>query len=899
MLQKQLQNGHLHGYILITKIRQGIGSTYAVLRNLCAFIMLAGLIFTGIKILVSMNSPTHSSKWLVMLEDWFVGMVLLIFSHVLMVGIFYVSDTLTAIISENLIGMGGMNFSLIKQCILSFDSAEQIVYLIMLGYLIYLAIVFAVAYFKRLLWVCVLIVFAPIVSVMYSFGNRTKQIYNKWLREYILAVLVQPFHILTYFVLVSIPLNMVNSTGEFDIVGINIFEAVFALGAMSFIRPAEKYIRGLFEMNHGVANMASFDSGKQTLEALKDAGEAIAKKIAAVVTMVGVAVATGGAGLAAEGGMAAAVGATGTTAATGEAVGATTLTAGTGLAGETTASGIGLAEGMEVGNVTGSSGLIDMGNFEYMDTMSSSMDIGDFQYMDSISNIGTGNFGDMNAMNVGEMSMDDVGTMGKQIVDPMDVSGDINTIIDATEETDSMNNTNMGETNELSDDRIKLKDDSSEENNDNLDNTDDDSSDNSEKKKNDGDNNSLDKSNDRNNPINTDNVNITANNVNMEGDSIEIDNIKTKDNTETEDEKEEKGEEDKKDKEEKEEKNGEDKSSKEKDDIKLILDSNKWDSFKSQGGIEATREAANELYKGLHTIGNTFYLDGPPDDWKNRYNREENRIKDQKEKTKKNNEIKVQNHINNKENQNFIMEKEGIKEQLRKEHPNKSNEWIDTKAREKAKEKLKSMSQYVTYGISDIKQIYELHQDAERYGYTPEEAIRASAGYEKFNTNLENVSYLNNHYQTNAQTVEEIIPRKNAKDYYNNGYQNIKDMDWVDYLAGKLNPNQKHDRDSNKPKDDKYTKLAMQVDKVLSDKKGKIQYSGKDESMKTVIKEIENHYKKTSSTTSSRQNANNNNPINNNPSNNRTTTNNTNYRRNMNNNNPITHMPNRNDNTDI
>jgi len=189
----ELSDATSPGYHLIVRLKEGIGITYRILRNICAYIMLAGLIFTGIRILVSSNIPTKKTQYLMLLQDWLIGMVLLIFSHVIMVGIFYLSDTLVDALKLTLNGVGGLNFSLIIQCLLSLDSAEQIICLVMLGYLIYLTIVFAVAYLKRLMWVCVLIVIAPVVSIMYAFGNSTKGIYSKWLREYITTVLVQPF----------------------------------------------------------------------------------------------------------------------------------------------------------------------------------------------------------------------------------------------------------------------------------------------------------------------------------------------------------------------------------------------------------------------------------------------------------------------------------------------------------------------------------------------------------------------------------------------------------------------------------------------------------------------------------------------------------------------------------
>lgn len=253
------------GYHLMITIKRGVATTYKVLRDICGYIMLAGLIWTGIRIVLSVNTPGKKSQYMQLLQDWFIGMALLIFAHVIMVGVFYISDTLVEALAVNLNGVGGINANLVWNCLVSFDSAEQTICLVMLGYLIYLTVVFAFSYIKRLMWICILIVIAPVVSIMYVFGNQTKSIYGKWLKEYMTLVFIQPFHIVVYYILVSIPLNMVNSTGGVGSTIGNSFEIIYALIAIGFIRPAEKWIRSLFGMGDGLASQASYESGKNTL----------------------------------------------------------------------------------------------------------------------------------------------------------------------------------------------------------------------------------------------------------------------------------------------------------------------------------------------------------------------------------------------------------------------------------------------------------------------------------------------------------------------------------------------------------------------------------------------------------------------------------------------------------
>lgn len=84
-------------------LKKGIAATYVTLRNICAMLMLAGLIFTGIRVLVTSNTPNKAAQWRQLVFDWLVGMALLIFSHVIMYGIFYISDLITGFLKDTLV----------------------------------------------------------------------------------------------------------------------------------------------------------------------------------------------------------------------------------------------------------------------------------------------------------------------------------------------------------------------------------------------------------------------------------------------------------------------------------------------------------------------------------------------------------------------------------------------------------------------------------------------------------------------------------------------------------------------------------------------------------------------------------------------------------------------------
>lgn len=345
------------GY-LVTQVGRAVAQIYILLRNICAYIMLAGLIYTGIKILLNNHLPQNRQQYLSLLQDWIVGMALLIFSHLIMVFIFEVSDLFVDIFKKSIFGMGGMNFNIFMTSLYSTDIAARWISLFMYIYLIWITLVFVIAYFKRFFFVCILTVFAPVFSIMFLFGNQFKQLYSKWLKEYAMAVFVQPFHMIVYGVLISIPLNMLKGTGDVLDISYDIFEVIYALIAMSFIRPAEKFLRSLMGMDQGIAKMASYDSGKQTIDAVK---QTITKTIKNVVTTVQSLVKSGQE-IVEDGGKAAikAAGTAATTALIGAAIGSVVPGAGTAV-GAAAGGAAGTAAGAATGVAVGATGAVAEG----------------------------------------------------------------------------------------------------------------------------------------------------------------------------------------------------------------------------------------------------------------------------------------------------------------------------------------------------------------------------------------------------------------------------------------------------------------------------------------------------------------------------------------------------------
>lgn len=310
---------------LLKELKKAVAGLYYTMRNLAVIILLCLLIYSGIKIILSANSSQEKAKWKTYLYDWLKALALVMFVHVIMIGIFAISDTVVDGLSGALNDNGTIVSEIRQQFNRTsfFDVTSNWFYVIMYAYVTYITIVFLIAYFKRLIYVMVLVIIAPVVSSLYAFGKTSKKIFNNWFREFTMGVFVQPFHMLIYSILLLLPLRLMNGSGftEGTVVQMNYPSIqIYALISLSMIRPIEKYMRTIFEFGHtSIDNVASFESGKQTL----DAGKEVAVKaveVAAVVATAGAAapaLAGGAAASASAGGAAASTAAEGATVAKG------------------------------------------------------------------------------------------------------------------------------------------------------------------------------------------------------------------------------------------------------------------------------------------------------------------------------------------------------------------------------------------------------------------------------------------------------------------------------------------------------------------------------------------------------------------------------------------------------
>lgn len=251
-------------------LRQTISRWYVVIRNICIVGMLSILVYVGIKMMLT-SVANDKAKYKEMLKDWLVGLCLLFIMHYIMAFSVTMVEKITDIVKTSV----DKNFYMaiiqdkdkkISKELKDTDLAQYINdgYLYyptnLMGYLriqmqktgtgleyvgmiicflvlVIFTVMFTFTYLKRLLYMAFLTIIAPMVALTYpidKLNDGQAQGFNTWLKEYIFNLLIQPMHLLLYFILV---------TSAIELAGKNV---IYSLVALGFMLPAEKLLRGMF-----------------------------------------------------------------------------------------------------------------------------------------------------------------------------------------------------------------------------------------------------------------------------------------------------------------------------------------------------------------------------------------------------------------------------------------------------------------------------------------------------------------------------------------------------------------------------------------------------------------------------------------------------------------------------
>lgn len=265
-------------------LRNTISGWYYALRNLAIVALLSILVYVGIRMTISTVSQ-DKAKYKTMLKDWFVALCLVFVMHYIMVGILNISSTIT-----NAIGTTGssvnMSEDISERIEERIDTADKEVeswgtndayvsevmweaygYLFVYAAIIVFTVIFTVKYIIRAITIVFLVLIAPITCVTYPIDkikDGKSQAFDFWFREFFFQVIIQPFHLLIYVVLIGSATELASSN------------IIYAILCYAMMLPAEKIIKQMFGINDKLGSpLGAFASGAVANNLLNKATQAI------------------------------------------------------------------------------------------------------------------------------------------------------------------------------------------------------------------------------------------------------------------------------------------------------------------------------------------------------------------------------------------------------------------------------------------------------------------------------------------------------------------------------------------------------------------------------------------------------------------------------------------------
>ena len=257
----------------VLTIRKNIAIWYYALRNLAIGILLAILIYVGIRMAIS-TVASDEAKYKVMLKDWLVSFVLVFLMQFIIAFTINANNALVNIL-EKAMGQTTDNsifadvvdtFALQGANPLSFTMGfgSAIAFCILVG----ITLSFLFFYIKRMLTLAFLVIISPVVTITYAIdkmGDNQSQALNKWVKEFVYTVLIQPFQCLIYIVFATTALTLMQDK--------TLGAAILGCIMLLFIHQAEHIVRGIFSFEHAHNLGDTF----MTLALMKSLGSSLGK----------------------------------------------------------------------------------------------------------------------------------------------------------------------------------------------------------------------------------------------------------------------------------------------------------------------------------------------------------------------------------------------------------------------------------------------------------------------------------------------------------------------------------------------------------------------------------------------------------------------------------------------
>ena len=242
-------------------LRNVIAGWYYALRNFSIVALLSVLVYVGIRMIMS-TIAQDKAKYKSMFKDWLVALCLLIAMHYMMITILSLTTKVVDAIGtsggansqteeifikianinegdeEDVDGIEDVRWQETKNGVTKYYTiGDAFGYEFLLLAVLIFTIIFAFKYLKREFTIIFLILLGPISCITYpidKISDGKAQAFNKWFSEFLYNVIIQPFHLLIYIVLVGSATELAND---------NILYSIVCFAVMI---PAEKFVKEMF-----------------------------------------------------------------------------------------------------------------------------------------------------------------------------------------------------------------------------------------------------------------------------------------------------------------------------------------------------------------------------------------------------------------------------------------------------------------------------------------------------------------------------------------------------------------------------------------------------------------------------------------------------------------------------
>ncbi len=236
---------------IAANLREIIATWYVTLRNIALVLMLLVLVFIGIKITVS-SVAGDKAKYKQLLVDWLVGICLLIFMHYIMafsvnlvesiVDMFSISTTADELLNVSRTAASAPINTDPEDGEKANTAVDNFYWAVIYTVLVFYMLAFSWQYLKRVVKLAFLTLFAPIMALSYpldKISDGSAQGFDRWLKDYIFTLLIQPLHLLLYLILISSVQVLV------------LKNPLYALVALGSLMPVEKMLREYLGFDRG------------------------------------------------------------------------------------------------------------------------------------------------------------------------------------------------------------------------------------------------------------------------------------------------------------------------------------------------------------------------------------------------------------------------------------------------------------------------------------------------------------------------------------------------------------------------------------------------------------------------------------------------------------------------